>query len=72
MPEFVKAYDTVSGQKLVVPAHFLGERSPFPNLKPLPSEAKDSAPALDAEKPRRSSGKNTAPAVADEATDKEK
>lgn len=75
MPEFVKAYDTVTGRKVVVPAHFLGERSPFQSLKPLPSERdSDDKPAVDkaARKPRRASGKPDAPAQAAAATDKEK
>lgn len=68
MSELVKAYDTVSGQKVVVPAHFLGERSPFPQLKPLPSE-RDSAGK---KKPRQQPSTSDAPADAAAATDKEK
>lgn len=76
MPDFVNAYDPVTKRRVVVPAHFLGDKSPFPQLKQLPSERDSAAkttPATKkaARKPRRPSGKNTAPAAA-AATDKEK
>jgi len=76
MPDFVKAYDTVTGRKVVVPAHFLGPASPFPNLKQLPSErdtgGKKTTAKKAAAKTRRPSGKQPAPAQAAAATDKEK
>jgi len=67
MSEFVKAYDSITGQKVVVPAHFLAKRSPFPNLKKLPSEQGSAA-----KKSRQPSGESTAEALAAAATDKEK
>lgn len=77
MSDFAKAYDTVTGRKVTVPVHFLGAKSPFPNLKKLPSEqssaAKKPAAKKAAAKPRRASGTTNAPATKGAAaTDKEK
>lgn len=77
MPDLVKAFDTVTRRKVAVPAHFLGPKSPFPNLKKLPSErssdGKEPATNPDAGKTRRASGSTTnAPAKGAAATDKEK
>lgn len=40
MPEgFVPAHDPITGEDLMVPAHFVGEHSPFPHLQPIDTEA---------------------------------
>lgn len=59
---FVRAQDTVTGRTVTVPEAFLGDRSPFPHLKPLPSGKRksaatstpDTAPTSTAGKSRRS------------------
>lgn len=73
---FVHAYDPITKARVVVPEHFLGEDSPFPQLKPLPSSRRDTAATDSADKtaakPRRTSGTTTGRQAQAAATDKEK